>query len=300
MIIFIYGLFDPNDGKCRYVGMSKNPQKRFKEHILYKQHNSYKFGWIKGLLQLNKIPLLKILEEVNENNWQKKEQWWIRYFKKKGQNLTNLTEGGEGTFGIKCSEEKKIKISKSLIGHEVSSESRKKMSEKIKKRIETKGPPRLGKRHSEEARKKMSQAHTGYLMPEIQKKKISQSTFNNPLTQKRPDIIFKDIEMMCIKNNFILTKVAKSLECSRSAILSKIKKQGFNNWESFCEYSGTKSKEHKKRKNILFEEIILIKNQNKNISLRKLASLLDCSRDVILIRLRNNGFESWKKFILAV
>lgn len=230
MNIFVYCLLDPNDGQCRYVGISNNPQQRFKEHILYKQGNPYKFSWIKKLLQNHQKPILKIIEIVDENNWQVREKWWIRYFKKKNQKLTNLTLGGDGTFGIPCSEEKKKKISSSLIGHNVSEQTRKKISEKAKLIIKKNGHPMKGKKHSLKTLQKLSESHKGYIMPQSQKTNIAKALKNNVKIQKRLDVTW-EIILQTAKQKTSLREASRRLNYSRSSLLNKLKKEGFKSWE---------------------------------------------------------------------
>ena len=94
---YIYILLDPITGKCRYVGKSSNPKFRFRRHIQEsKKEKTHKSNWIKSLLSKGLKPVLKIVEEHKLSSWQKREQWWIRFFKRKHQPLTNGTKGGDG------------------------------------------------------------------------------------------------------------------------------------------------------------------------------------------------------------
>ena len=85
--------------------------------------------------------------------------------------LTNFTWGGEGTSGIKCSEERKKKISKANKGRKRSEEAKRKNSEShkgkkhseehnknISKAIKGKNHPMYGRKRSEEAIRKTSEA----------------------------------------------------------------------------------------------------------------------------------------------
>jgi group I intron endonuclease len=58
----------------------------------------------------------------------------------------NMSYGGEGTFGVKCSEETKAKIRKARIGHKWTEEQKKKLSEQ-----------RTGKKLSEYHKQRMSE-----------------------------------------------------------------------------------------------------------------------------------------------
>ena len=139
MEIKIYKLIDPISDEIKYVGKTKNSlTKRLYEHFTKRNlsNNNHKNNWIKKLISLNLRPKIEIIETVTEQNWIEREMHWIKFYKDLGCNLTNTTDGGEGTKtykmppeatikGIKTrrengtlkrSEECKIAISKSKIG----------------------------------------------------------------------------------------------------------------------------------------------------------------------------------------
>ena len=59
-----------------------------------------------------------------------KEKYWIKQYNSTDKSIGyNLTEGGDGTFGRKHSEETKEKIRQKALGRKVSEETKKKMSE---------------------------------------------------------------------------------------------------------------------------------------------------------------------------
>lgn len=93
-IVYIYVLIDPRDDKIRYVGKTINPTKRFKRHIENSRWKSYHSSrWIKSLYEENLIPIMKIIEETNEEKWEEREIFWIKYYREIFD-LTNLTDGG--------------------------------------------------------------------------------------------------------------------------------------------------------------------------------------------------------------
>ena len=63
---YIYTLVCPIDNVVRYVGKSKNPKTRFKQHIREKGNNTKKKRWIKDLLQQGKLPILKIVDKAED------------------------------------------------------------------------------------------------------------------------------------------------------------------------------------------------------------------------------------------
>lgn len=62
-----------------------------------------------------------------------KEKYWIKQYNSTDRNIGyNLTEGGDGTFGRKHSEETKEKIRQKALGRKASEETKRKMSESKK------------------------------------------------------------------------------------------------------------------------------------------------------------------------
>ncbi len=57
----VYFLIDPRNQVVRYVGMSKDPHSRFKQHLRDPRSNAQKVGWIKQLKSLKLKPLLKVV-----------------------------------------------------------------------------------------------------------------------------------------------------------------------------------------------------------------------------------------------
>ncbi len=115
----IYGLIDPATNEIRYVGYtSKDVNRRLFEHIDESKHKvtSHKHKWIAKLIKSGSKPEIKILETVNDENWQDREKYWID---KLGYRLTNSTEGGEGLLNPSLDVRNRIseKVTKSLIGN---------------------------------------------------------------------------------------------------------------------------------------------------------------------------------------
>jgi hypothetical protein len=92
---YIYGLTDGD--KIRYIGKSDNPKTRKIRHITESKNdktNTYKNNWIKKMINEGKDIGLKIIEEVNYDEWEDKEKYWIKFYGL--DNLTNTTSGGLG------------------------------------------------------------------------------------------------------------------------------------------------------------------------------------------------------------
>lgn len=96
MIIYIYRLIDPFTLDTRYVGKAVNLERRFKAHISRCKRGKYHSAlWIKGLLNKGKRPIIEVIEECAEADWQDREKYWIERYRK-DYDLTNISSGGEG------------------------------------------------------------------------------------------------------------------------------------------------------------------------------------------------------------
>lgn len=95
---WIYVLLDPRDGSNKYVGMTKNPNRRLREHISdSKRENTKKGNWIRKLISLGLEPKLQILEETNVSNCERLESYHIKQLIMNGNNLLNYDDNGIGT-----------------------------------------------------------------------------------------------------------------------------------------------------------------------------------------------------------
>lgn len=95
MKIFIYSLSDPITNEVRYIGKTGDLKTRYKAHLSASRKIHTRIGhWIKSLLNQNLQPALSVIEECNKIDWQKREKFWIAYYRKKGINLINHTKGG--------------------------------------------------------------------------------------------------------------------------------------------------------------------------------------------------------------
>jgi predicted GIY-YIG superfamily endonuclease len=84
----IYALVDPLDGNTKYIGMSKNAKRRFKQHLRLLDGNKCKNTWIDYLRGYGFLPELRIIEVVHDIITAKeRETYWIQHY---GECLTNL------------------------------------------------------------------------------------------------------------------------------------------------------------------------------------------------------------------
>lgn len=96
--VIIYGLFECDKSEeIRYIGKTtKSIRTRLSEHkYSSKRKKSYKDKWMQSVYNKNKKIDIKIIEIVNENNWEERERFWIKFYKNKGCKLTNLQIGGQ-------------------------------------------------------------------------------------------------------------------------------------------------------------------------------------------------------------
>ncbi len=129
---FIYALLDPSTREIRYIGKSDNPDRRIYEHIVNRNSlNTHKANWINSVFNKGFRPLIEIIDEVSETEWQAAEAAYIAFFKEEGCNLVNATSGGEGVgsgkdspnFGRKHSSDELEKMRLANIGKKMSPES---------------------------------------------------------------------------------------------------------------------------------------------------------------------------------
>ncbi len=116
---FIYALLDPRWGCIRYIGKADDPKRRYNAHFSKSElsPNTKKVTWFKSLLALGLKPILVVLEEVAQENWEEAEMRWIAWCHSVPgyPKLTNGTIGGDGSKkGSKHSEETRRKIG---LGH---------------------------------------------------------------------------------------------------------------------------------------------------------------------------------------
>lgn len=124
---YIYILKQPITGEVRYVGKADDPEERLKKHIWNcNQNNCHKNNWIRALKTKLLKPTLEIIEECEKTKWVEREKYWILFYKNKGANLVNSTDGGEGI--INATKEVREKILKSLLGRTHTEETKTKMS----------------------------------------------------------------------------------------------------------------------------------------------------------------------------
>ena len=146
----IYTLSEPDTNEVRYIGKSNNPKKRFYKHCVFNSKNTHKNNWINKLLRENKKPVLEIIDEVPLEEWSFWETYWIVQFRAWGFNLTNSSDGGEGSVkgnktsfrkgqtawnkGVPVSNSTKEKLRQANLGKKQSEQTKNKKNDKLKGR----------------------------------------------------------------------------------------------------------------------------------------------------------------------
>lgn len=173
--------------------------------------NSHKVRWIRKVERLGKEISIILIAKIKGEDWQEVERFLIARFRERGVRLTNQTHGGEGTKGLKHSEETKAKLraaskrlyeestnkfdaygrtpaanlkrTNSLRGRVFSEETKRKMSQAS-----------IGKTHSEETKAKLRaivkkqwerQREEGYKLSEEHKLKTSNSVKENWVKRRK-------------------------------------------------------------------------------------------------------------------
>lgn len=111
-IVYIYCLKHPETNEIRYIGKTTNLKRRLYQHIYFsdkKYSKTRSSKWINSLIKKDLKPIIEIIEICNENNWEEKEKYWIKYYSNI-VDLCNILEGGLGTSGNKVTLELKDKI----------------------------------------------------------------------------------------------------------------------------------------------------------------------------------------------
>lgn len=116
-----------------YIGItSKKPQVRWANGLRYLKHVYFgkaiiKYGW-------NNFKHEIVLENISKSEAIYAEKYLIKWYKIHGQSY-NITDGGEGVFGLHFSEESRRKISRALLGIKRSSRTKELLSKHFSKPV---------------------------------------------------------------------------------------------------------------------------------------------------------------------
>jgi hypothetical protein len=119
---WIYVLKDPRTKEIRYVGKTvQRLSDRLRGHL--RVTADHRGAWVGSLLRIGTRPIIEAVDEVPVDQLGTAERTWIATLREAGVRLTNVGDGGEGSFGWRLGKPKQIR-----------SETRLKWSEAQKRR----------------------------------------------------------------------------------------------------------------------------------------------------------------------
>jgi len=131
----------------------KRPKSHTYPSALRRGANTHLRNWIGSLRAQGLVPEVIVLEQFSSNeDLAAGECFWIAQGRGLGWALINLTRGGDGLSGFSHSAVTRAKLSRALMGHSVSDETRRKMRENKK----TVARPWAGKQRPPETRAKVA------------------------------------------------------------------------------------------------------------------------------------------------
>lgn len=171
--VFIYALIDPRTDEIKYVGKTNNLNARLYKHINIKLKTKVSC-WIRSLLKADLLPIMEILDEVPDSEWQFWEQYWIWLCMSWGFNLKNSTYGGDGG-DVNFTAETIKKLREINLGEKNPMYGKKHKQESIDKIIAA----NLGKKRSMTGCENIRKGKLGHSVSEETRDKISESLKGN-------------------------------------------------------------------------------------------------------------------------
>lgn len=99
----IYKLIDPDTKQVRYIGYtSQELHLRVVTHLMCirthkkRKNHSNRITWLTNLLKQGKIPIIKAIRIVKEEEWEKWEIYYIKKYRGLNHPLLNISSGGKG------------------------------------------------------------------------------------------------------------------------------------------------------------------------------------------------------------
>lgn len=188
----IYLLRNPLTSEIKYIGFTdQSLKRRLILHVSHsKKNKTYVQKWINSL---ELPPLIELIEECDNNIWQQRESYWIKYYREQGCKLCNLTDGGEGIPNLKRTQEFKDFMSKR------------------QKELNIKPPERNGILHTLETKQLMSLKAKNRVITEEQKIKMSKAKIGLYKGDKSP--LAKKVYAFNLDNSFYKEYNSISLAC---------------------------------------------------------------------------------------
>lgn len=183
--VYIYALCDPITEAVKYIGKTKDLNQRYSNHLRRNEHNR-KSRWIQGLKKKGLKPILIVLDYVPVSDWDFWEQHYVFLYRSWGFNLHNIElGGGRGKiFSQETLKKKSVSATKNnpkyWLGKKRSNETKKKISAGNKGKTHTKETKEKlsklfkGRKNSPDHIKKISNALTGKKLSDHHKKRLSE------------------------------------------------------------------------------------------------------------------------------
>jgi len=253
----IYVLLDPISEEVMYVGQTSNRlNDRLCSHLWEAKKSGRKnkrLAWLRSLLNKNLTPIIKELETVpNREEANKREIFWIDYWKKINPKLKNQQPGGEGQpKGYKI--KNRYSAPKNIIP---------KQFQEFHNRGGVKG-----RKKSKEERERFSKLTKGKPKYGLRKKIIVENVILNTR------MIFYGYSEVCKYYNIHKTKLSKYLAGTEKYLFKNM----FNIYYP------------KNKKKLLFKKIYRIYNNTVTLkfdSIVNCANFLDISRDIVYNRIK--------------
>ena len=210
--MFCIYVFSDEDWLPIYVGKAKNLDLRVKQHLNRDRfrYDTWFYRWLNKQIREDKQFFVDILEEVNQDNWQEKERYWINHIKENGFNLKNMTDGGDGNnnqiFSEECQKIKSIKL--------------------------------RGVSRPKDVRERISKSHKGKIVSEETKRKLSEINKGKPCLETTKIKFSKTVLQYDMNENLIqsfksLTEAALSIDCRKSSLSNAIKRNKIGTFKGF-------------------------------------------------------------------
>jgi len=153
---FIYGLVDPRTLLVRYVGKTSSGMKRPLSHnepSRLAARPCHRASWILSLRVEGLRYEIAVLEVVDDPHLlNDAECWWIAFGRACGWDLTNHTDGGEGTIGLKFTDMHRARLREARKRTVFTPERRAKVADAMKRRGI---PPLMKERASDSNRRRV-------------------------------------------------------------------------------------------------------------------------------------------------
>lgn len=148
----VYKISNLINGKI-YIGKTSNVNVRWEKHIKISENKEEKaYQYLHKSINkygLENFTIEKIEDNLTEQESFDREKFWIKTLNSKNHNLgMNLTDGGEGTSGLKWSEDSREKI-RGLNNHNFGKPLSKEVKLKLSVVLSGENNPFYGKMHSE-------------------------------------------------------------------------------------------------------------------------------------------------------